>query len=86
MTLADLEERAIAAALTRFNNNRTRAARALGISVRTLQRKLGAKNAGEAAEPEGAVADHSEPVVEESAPPAPTNAATPDHLVGSSSS
>ena len=30
MTLADLEERAIAAALTRFNNNRTRAARALG--------------------------------------------------------
>ncbi len=43
MTLADLEERAIAAALGRFNNNRTRAARALGISVRTLQRKLGEK-------------------------------------------
>ncbi len=47
MTLNELEERAIAAALQRFNNNRTRAARALGISVRTLQRKLGAKNAGE---------------------------------------
>ncbi|HVS72643.1 MAG TPA: sigma-54 dependent transcriptional regulator [Phycisphaerae bacterium] len=48
MTLAELEERAIAAALQRFNNNRTRAARALGISVRTLQRKLGAKSGGEA--------------------------------------
>lgn len=45
MTLAELEDRAITAALARFNNNRTRAARALGISVRTLQRKLGAKNA-----------------------------------------
>jgi len=44
MTLAELEDRAIMAALVRFNNNRTRAARALGISVRTLQRKLGAKN------------------------------------------
>ena len=43
MTLAELEDRAIAAALTRFNNNRTRAARTLGISVRTLQRKLGEK-------------------------------------------
>jgi DNA-binding NtrC family response regulator len=46
MTLDQLEERAITAALARFNNNRTRAARALGISVRTLQRKLGAKNGG----------------------------------------
>ncbi len=51
MTLAELEELAIDAALTRFGNNRTRAARALGISVRTLQRKLGAKNAVEDAEP-----------------------------------
>ena len=47
MTLSDLEELAIGAALRRFQNNRTRAARALGISVRTLQRKLGAKNAAE---------------------------------------
>jgi DNA-binding NtrC family response regulator len=44
MTLDELEGRAIAAALQRFNNNRTRTARALGISVRTLQRKLGSKN------------------------------------------
>jgi DNA-binding NtrC family response regulator len=44
MTLTELEDKAITAALVRFNNNRTRAARALGISVRTLQRKLGAKN------------------------------------------
>ncbi len=44
MTLADLESRAIAAMLSRYNNNRTRAARALGISVRTLQRKLSAKH------------------------------------------
>ena len=43
MTLDDLEAKAIAAALGRFNNNRTRAARALGISVRTLQRKLGSR-------------------------------------------
>ncbi|MCL2648201.1 MAG: sigma-54 dependent transcriptional regulator [Phycisphaerales bacterium] len=51
MTLASLEEKAIAAALVRFNNNRTRAARALGISVRTLQRKLGTKNAPESDAP-----------------------------------
>jgi len=44
MTLEEIETRAIAAAMARFNNNRTRAARALGISVRTLQRKLGAKD------------------------------------------
>jgi DNA-binding NtrC family response regulator len=57
MTLADLEEKAIAAALVRYNNNRTRAARALGISVRTLQRKLGAKNGGEEGGEEGAGAE-----------------------------
>ena len=44
MTLEELENHAISAALVRYHNNRTRAARALGISVRTLQRKLGAKN------------------------------------------
>jgi len=53
MTLDDLEQRAINAALQRFNHNRTRAAQALGISVRTLQRKLGAKDAAnQAAEEE----------------------------------
>jgi len=41
MTLDDLENAAIASALRRFHNNRTRAAMALGISVRTLQRKVG---------------------------------------------
>jgi DNA-binding NtrC family response regulator len=54
MTLDELEGRAIAAALQRFNNNRTRTARALGISVRTLQRKLGSKTDtpdGEAEQP-----------------------------------
>jgi DNA-binding NtrC family response regulator len=40
MTLEQLETLAIDLALRRFNNHRTRAARALGISVRTLQRKL----------------------------------------------
>jgi DNA-binding NtrC family response regulator len=77
MTLNELEERAIAAALQRFNNNRTRAARALGISVRTLQRKLGAKNAGEV---EG---DLAAPGEESAEPPAAFNA--PDPLVGSES-
>jgi DNA-binding NtrC family response regulator len=52
MTLDELEAYAIGAALQRFGNNRTRAARALGISVRTLQRKLGVKHAQEAEEPE----------------------------------
>jgi DNA-binding NtrC family response regulator len=44
MTMHQLEDRAINAALKKFKNNRTLAARALGISVRTLQRKLGLKN------------------------------------------
>jgi DNA-binding NtrC family response regulator len=63
LTLADLEEKAIAAALVRYNNNRTRAARALGISVRTLQRKLGAKSGGEEGEggEEGAAAPEATP-------------------------
>jgi two-component system response regulator AtoC len=47
MTLNELEQRAIDAALQRNNNNRTRAARSLGISVRTLQRKLLLRNAAE---------------------------------------
>jgi DNA-binding NtrC family response regulator len=78
LTLADLEERAIAAALDRFNNNRTRAARALGISVRTLQRKLGAKNApdADAASAEGP----DEAAMTNETPP------VPDSLVGSGSS
>ena len=39
-TLAQLEGQAIDAAMARFSNNRTKAARAIGISVRTLQRRL----------------------------------------------
>ncbi|HUO08177.1 MAG TPA: sigma-54 dependent transcriptional regulator [Phycisphaerae bacterium] len=83
MTLADLEDRAIAAALVRFNNNRTRAARALGISVRTLQRKLGAKNAPEIPEPDATAPNAGEPV-EEPANTHHSNSAAPIHLVGSS--
>jgi DNA-binding NtrC family response regulator len=40
MTLDTLERIAITQALDRFHGNRTHAAHALGISVRTLQRKL----------------------------------------------
>lgn len=40
LTLEQLEQMAIAAALARFGNNKTKAAQAIGISVRTLQRKL----------------------------------------------
>jgi len=69
MTLAGLEEKAIAAALVRFNNNRTRAARSLGISVRTLQRKLGAKSS-----PEGDVEE----------PPVMGAEQAPEPLVGNS--
>jgi DNA-binding NtrC family response regulator len=39
-TLADLERAAVARALEIHRGNRTRAAKVLGISVRTLQRKL----------------------------------------------
>lgn len=39
-TLADLEQSAVARALEQHRGNRTRAAMSLGISVRTLQRKL----------------------------------------------
>jgi len=41
--LDQLEFHAILGALKHFDNNRTRAAKALGISLRTLQRKLGSK-------------------------------------------
>lgn len=40
MTLAELEKAAVLQALRRFDDNRTRAATSLGISMRTLQRKL----------------------------------------------
>lgn len=40
MTLADIEKAVILETLKRQNNNRTRAARVLGIGIRTLQRKL----------------------------------------------
>jgi DNA-binding NtrC family response regulator len=45
-SLADLERAAILSALERSHGNRTRAADALGISVRTLQRKLKAWGMG----------------------------------------
>jgi DNA-binding NtrC family response regulator len=38
--LEDLERRAIMEALETFNNNKTQAARALGISLKTLHNKL----------------------------------------------
>jgi DNA-binding NtrC family response regulator len=40
MTIQDLERHAVKQALQRYKGNRTRAAHSLGISVRTLQRKL----------------------------------------------
>lgn len=40
MTLADIERAVIIETLKRQNFNRTRAARVLGIGIRTLQRKL----------------------------------------------
>jgi DNA-binding NtrC family response regulator len=40
LTLEELERRAIQETLERCDGNRTYAARALGISVRTLQRKV----------------------------------------------
>jgi DNA-binding NtrC family response regulator len=40
MTLADVERAVIMETLKRQNFNRTRAARVLGIGIRTLQRKL----------------------------------------------
>jgi len=40
LTLAELERIAIIDALQRCQGNRTHAAKALGISVRTLQRKI----------------------------------------------
>ena len=44
MTLADIERRAIESALRENENNRTRAAAQLGMSLRTLQYRL--KNYG----------------------------------------
>jgi DNA-binding NtrC family response regulator len=40
LTLADIEKAVILETLKRQNFNRTRAARVLGIGIRTLQRKL----------------------------------------------
>lgn len=40
MSLAEIERRAVELALDQHHGNRTRAAASLGISVRTLQRKL----------------------------------------------
>jgi DNA-binding NtrC family response regulator len=40
MTLAELERAAIEQALDHFNDDRRQAAESVGISIRTLQRKL----------------------------------------------
>jgi DNA-binding NtrC family response regulator len=69
MTLDELEQRAIAAALQRYNHNRTRAAQALGISVRTLQRKLGAKDTPESPHPGVASESEADSTPEEIAAP-----------------
>lgn len=44
VTLADLEKKAILKALKFYDNNKTRTASALGISIRTLQNKLNEYN------------------------------------------
>jgi DNA-binding NtrC family response regulator len=54
MSLAEIERRAVQLALDQHHGNRTRAAASLGISVRTLQRKLKAWGVAKAAEPHAA--------------------------------
>jgi len=44
-TLEDVEIRMMEAAIRRFGGNKTHAANSIGVSVRTLQRKLKARNA-----------------------------------------
>ncbi len=62
MRMNDLERSAILATLRETDGNRTQAARTLGISLRTLQRKLKEYHPGEAGEeiPDGEDADLSE--------------------------
>jgi DNA-binding NtrC family response regulator len=50
-TIEELEKAAVAQALKRFGGNRTRTAKSLGISVRTLQRKLNSWGFADTAEP-----------------------------------
>jgi DNA-binding NtrC family response regulator len=50
MSLAEIERRAVQLALDQHHGNRTRAAASLGISVRTLQRKLKAWGVGKPVE------------------------------------
>jgi DNA-binding NtrC family response regulator len=40
LTLKDLEKKIIAEALTHFDGNKTRAAKSLGISIRTMRNKI----------------------------------------------
>jgi DNA-binding NtrC family response regulator len=54
MSLAEIERRAVQIALDQHHGNRTRAAASLGISVRTLQRKLKAWGVSRVEEPEAA--------------------------------
>src|SRR5262249_14246424 len=76
-TLEELENSAIAAAPPRSHTNRTRAAHALGISVRTLQRKLSPQQpeTRDTEEPvahtEAAEAPHADPSHPSPAPPDP---------------
>jgi transcriptional regulator with PAS, ATPase and Fis domain len=66
MTLEELQKAAIRQSLRRFDDNRTRAARSLGISVRTLQRKLrkwGAEGGnGSGSAQEGCCAEAGSPI------------------------
>ena len=54
MPLAEIERRAVHMALEYHHGNRTRAAASLGISVRTLQRKLKAWGVAKPATPDQA--------------------------------
>jgi DNA-binding protein Fis len=54
MPLAEIERRAVQMALDYHHGNRTRAAASLGISVRTLQRKLKAWGVAKLPEPHAA--------------------------------
>ena len=57
MSLAEIERRAVQMALDHHHGNRTRAAASLGISVRTLQRKLKAWGLAKVEEPQQAASD-----------------------------
>ena len=43
-TIEDMENRVLVAAVKHFNGNRTLAAKMLGLSIRTVQRRIKARN------------------------------------------